>query len=505
MDPPEELNVEIEEVSEGTQREESKSIDWISLVKKEEELLETRLEKYNTSLEELRLLKRTLTMMNDYILTMEEGQGSYQVVPGRVFRTYEEACYKIMLDMLRYVVKYNRIVSKLSIDYDELKDGGAAALPKKLDEGELGVSDRDMEIAQLKYNRAEGKAWGVASQLNRIESFSEEDFSDRTSIDGSMPVVLGGRKKQVIRVEKSFTINTKTMAKLTNDKGELMAEPTVKHWVEFYQRFKETMKMNDKSDKESLRYLRQAIHEDLQNELDKNKERGFRSNSLKSCLLLLREIIFGPRWGQAMNKYFDNFRRKGSVSMRQFQRDFEKVMKATDYPRDGEIVRNKLERLLTKLEMEFLRKDDVDVRSSDWESIWKLLIKIHDSEIFQLLRREEKGKEPAKSEKGKTPFKSRRNLYCSYCKKKGHSLEECYLKDKPCYICKGTHLIVDCPKKEEKKGKCYICDSTEHTKRDCTKKGGGKYCAPPEGNGNRVAHISGLTYNVERVGRATER
>ena len=48
------------------------------------------------------------------------------------------------------------------------------------------------------------------------------------------PRVLGKETKQVIRVKKSFTINTKTLAKLTNDKGELTIEPEVRNWVEFY-------------------------------------------------------------------------------------------------------------------------------------------------------------------------------------------------------------------------------------------------------------------------------
>ena len=52
------------------------------------------------------------------------------------------------------------------------------------------------------------------------------------------PIVLGGEKKQVIRVEKLFVIDVKTMAKLTNDKGELTIEPKVKNWVDFYYRFK---------------------------------------------------------------------------------------------------------------------------------------------------------------------------------------------------------------------------------------------------------------------------
>ena len=41
------------------------------------------------------------------------------------------------------------------------------------------------------------------------------------------------------------------------------------------------MKVNDKSEEESLHYLRQAIHADLQTDLENEKVQGFRSNSLE--------------------------------------------------------------------------------------------------------------------------------------------------------------------------------------------------------------------------------
>ena len=61
------------------------------------------------------------------------------------------------------------------------------------------------------------------------------------------------------------------MAKLINDKGELTIEPKVKNWVDFYYQFKNMMKANDKSEEESLCYLRQAIHADLQTDLENEK------------------------------------------------------------------------------------------------------------------------------------------------------------------------------------------------------------------------------------------
>ena len=124
---------------------------------------------------------------------------------------------------------------------------------------------------------------------------------------------------------------------------------------------------------------------------------------------------------------------------------------------------------------------------------------MHSSATFKKLSGEDKkeGKEPAKSDKNKK-FELKRNLSCSYCKKKGHTLQNCYLKDKPCYICKGNHLMSKCPQYEEKKGMCYICDSKDHKVKDCTKKGGGKYRPPTEGSGSRVAHESGMTYTMWR-------
>ena len=61
------------------------------------------------------------------------------------------------------------------------------------------------------------------------------------------------------------------------------------------------MKMNDKSDVESLSYLRLAIHNDLQSQLEDNELRGFQSELLETCLMLLREVIFGPSWADEMD------------------------------------------------------------------------------------------------------------------------------------------------------------------------------------------------------------
>ena len=187
----------------------------------------------------------------------------------------------------------------------------------------------------------------------------------------------------------------------------------MKNWVDFYYRFKNTMKANDKSEEESLCYLRQAIHADLQTDLENEKVRGFRSNSLETCLLYLREIIFGKMmWERVMNKHFENFQRVESASIRQFQRDFEKVIDSTDYSREVNIhagisvVRNKLECLLTDLELEFLEKDGIEVKVSDWKLIWTALIKMHDSPIFRALI--EMGEKEEEEEK--------KSLFCSFCK-----------------------------------------------------------------------------------------
>ena len=89
--------------------------------------------------------------------------------------------------------------------------------------------------------------------------------------------------------------------------------------------------------------------------------------------MFLREIIFGTSWADEMDKYFERFRRK-KVTIRQFQIDFEKVVVASEYSRDGDIVRTKFCRLLTELEKEFLKKDSLEVMSSEWGLIWEALI-----------------------------------------------------------------------------------------------------------------------------------
>ena len=199
-------------------------------------LSKARLEKYKKSLAEARKLKRALKVMIEYLGSIKQSDDGFQVRPGTVYRMYEEAYYKVMLDMCGCTARYNRIVSSLALNYDKLK---AISLPEKLNDEKVGCSDKDLERAQQKYYRAEGREWGVASHLDGDESFSKEELSDQTSIE-TKPRVLGKETKQVIRVEKSFTINTKTMAKLTNDKGELTIEPEVRNWVEFYQGFKNT-------------------------------------------------------------------------------------------------------------------------------------------------------------------------------------------------------------------------------------------------------------------------
>ena len=107
------------------------------------------------------------------------------------------------------------------------------------------------------------------------------------------------------------------------------------------------------------------------------------------------------------------------------------------------------------------------------------------------MRKTREGKELAKK------FKLKRNLSCSYCNKKGHTLENYDLKDKHVIFVKmPSHLMFKCPQFEEKKGKCYICDFKDHKQKDCTKKEGGKYCPPTEGSGSQVAYKSGMTYTM---------
>ena len=93
-------------------------------------------------------------------------------------------------------------------------------------------------------------------------------------------------------------------------------------------------------------------------------------------------------------------------------------------------MRTKFRCLLTELEKEFLKKDSLEVMSSEWGLIWEALIQMHSSATFKKLSEEDKkeGKEPVKSDKNKK-FELKRNLSCSYCKKKGHTLENCYLKE----------------------------------------------------------------------------
>ena len=40
---------------------------------------------------------------------------------------------------------------------------------------------------------------------------------------------------------------------------------------------------------------------------------------------------------------------------------------------------------MTDLELEFLGKDGIEVKVSDWKLIWKALIKMHDLSIFRVL------------------------------------------------------------------------------------------------------------------------
>ena len=163
--------VSIEEVSLGiVGSEESTGIDWFSLADEEEESKEARLEKYKKSLTKARKLKRALKVMIEYLDSIKQSDDGFQVRPGMVFRTYEEAYYKVMLDMCGCTARYNRIVSSLALDYDKLKDMEAISLPEKLNDEKVGCSDKDLEKAQQKYYRAEGREWGVASHLDGDKS-----------------------------------------------------------------------------------------------------------------------------------------------------------------------------------------------------------------------------------------------------------------------------------------------------------------------------------------------
>ena len=141
----------------------------------EEESKEARLEKYKKSLAKAR--KLALKVMIEYLGSIKQSDDGFQIRPGTVYRTYEEAYYKVMLDMCGYTARYNRIVSSLALDYDKLKDMEAISLPEKLNDEKVGCSDKDLEKAQQNYYRAEGREWGVASHLDGDESFSKEELS----------------------------------------------------------------------------------------------------------------------------------------------------------------------------------------------------------------------------------------------------------------------------------------------------------------------------------------
>ena len=132
--------------------------------------------------------------------------------------------------------------------------------------------------------------------------------------------------------------------------------------------------------------------------------------------------------GKGMNKHFENFQRVESASIRQFQRDFEKVIDSTDCSREVNIhagisvVRNKLECLLTDLELEFLKKDGIEVKVSDWKLIWTALIKMHDSLILRALI------EMGEKEEEEEDEEEKKSLFCSFCKVKGHDISSCWWK-----------------------------------------------------------------------------
>ena len=99
------------------------------------------------------------------------------------------------------------------------------------------------------------------------------------------------------------------------------------------------------------------------------------------------------------------------------------------------MVRNKLECLLTDLELEFLEKDGIEVKVSDWKLIWTALIKMHDLPIFRVLIKMGEKEEEEEDEEEK------KSLFCSFCKVKGHDILSCWSKGRECCICKKKEHI----------------------------------------------------------------
>ena len=102
-----------------------------------------------------------------------------------------------------------------------------------------------------------------------------------------------------------YQVQLKNIPKLKNNES---SRGSMKEWMKFYEGFTGKMRSGNCSNDDSITHLLQSIHDDLVRDLEEDS-RGISSNSLDSCLELLKELFVGRDWKKQGELLFRNFRR----------------------------------------------------------------------------------------------------------------------------------------------------------------------------------------------------
>ena len=93
------------------------------------------------------------------------------------------------------------------------------------------------------------------------------------------------------------------------------------------------MRVGGRNDKEAIAHLLQVIHNDLVRELEEDN-RGVRSESLKSCMELLKECFVRRDWKEKAKHFAKQFHQNWSWEIREFRREFTLVCEVAEWEKE---------------------------------------------------------------------------------------------------------------------------------------------------------------------------
>ena len=342
------------------------------------------------------------------VFQLRRGADGCYKIPGEVFYMVEEARYELGRQVREMARMYNTEVKRYVLDWEmanERKLRGVKEPPAELVLDELGVGEKNMEeLWKAKQRVCAGRT--KISSPSSFELSGESLLSpipSRSEGSAGLPTGSGGYLKLEHRIQM------KDIPKL---KGKEGAKGSIKEWAKFQDNFPSKMRAGGRNDKEAIAHLLQVIHNDLVRELEED-DRGVRSESLKSCMELLKECFVGRDWKEKAKHFAKQFRQNWSWEIREFRREFTLVCEVAEWEKEVMVgvcssfkARYKLEEWLSEGERKFLEEKGVILTDSSWVDIWERLEEIHEDQTMRMVLKEE-SREKKEASKGKETFKPR--------------------------------------------------------------------------------------------------